>query len=70
MLAMIRQLGIPTLFFTLSAAETRWPELLVILMKTVRNKNITEAETSELDYKDKCELISKDPVTCYRYFHK
>jgi len=69
-LAMIRQLGIPTLFFTLSAAETRWKELLVILMKTVRNKVITEEETLDLDYKDKCELISKDPVTCARYFDK
>ena len=69
-LAMIRQIGIPTLFVTFSAAETRWKELLVILMKTVRNKDISEEETNELDYKDKCELISKDPVTCSRYFDK
>ena len=26
--AMVRQLGVPTFFLTLSAAETRWPELL------------------------------------------
>lgn len=32
-MAMVRQLGIPTLFVTLSAAEARWPELLVILKK-------------------------------------
>jgi hypothetical protein len=28
-LAMIRQLGQPNLFLTLSAAESKWPELLV-----------------------------------------
>lgn len=40
-LAMIRQYGIPTLFLTLSAAETKWQELLVILAKVVDGKDIT-----------------------------
>src|SRR5204863_4617658 len=33
--AMIRQLGPPTFFITLSPAETKWPELLVILKKVI-----------------------------------
>ena len=33
LMAMIRQLGVPTYFFTLSAAESRWAPLLVILYR-------------------------------------
>ena len=31
LMSMMRQLGCPTFFLTLSAAETKWPELLKIL---------------------------------------
>ena len=40
LLAMIRQFGLPTLFITLSAADTRWPELLVELSRIVDQKKI------------------------------
>ena len=66
--AMIRQLGSPTFFLTLSAAETRWAELLVILYKVLKNEEITEEQVSKLSYPEKCELIRSDPVTCTRYF--
>ena len=69
-MAMIRQLGIPTFFLTLSSAETRWNELLVILKKVLENKVISEEEASELDYREKCNLIRNDPVTCARYFDR
>ena len=65
---MIRQLGVPTIFLTLSAAETRWTELLVILDKVLENKDITEAEAKEMSYVQRCDLIRADPVTCARYF--
>jgi hypothetical protein len=67
-LAMIRQLGQPNLFLTLSAAESKWPELLVLLMKNIENITISEEEALELPYNKIAELISKDPVTCSRYF--
>lgn len=35
LLAIVRQFGGPTLFVTLSAAETKWPELIKFLKKTV-----------------------------------
>ena len=66
--AMIRQLGVPTFFLTLSAAETRWPELLIILAKVNRNVDMTEEEVSLLSFPEKCDLIRNDPVTCTRYF--
>ncbi|CAF4631979.1 unnamed protein product [Rotaria magnacalcarata] len=35
LLAMFRQLGCPTIFLTLSAAETKWSELIVILTQVL-----------------------------------
>jgi len=40
-LSMVRQFGLPIFFMTLSAAEKKWPELLVILPKTVDGIDIT-----------------------------
>jgi len=66
--AMIRQEGIPCLFITLSPAEARWPELLVVLKKVLGGKVISEEEASNLCNEEKAYLIRKDPVTCARYF--
>ncbi|XP_065214928.1 uncharacterized protein LOC135841724 [Planococcus citri] len=66
--AMIRQLGPALLFLTLSAAETRWLPLLVILKKVVDNETITEDEAEQLNYIERVRLINTDPVTCARYF--
>jgi len=66
--AMIRQLGIPTLFITLSAAEAHWPELLVILKKVLDGIDISEEQAANLSYEEKAYLIRQDPVTCSRYF--
>ncbi|XP_026470005.1 uncharacterized protein LOC113373956 [Ctenocephalides felis] len=69
LLAMIRQLGRPTFFLTLSAAESQWPELLKTLMKySEYNKNISLREAYALDHNTKTTLIRNDPVTCSRYF--
>ena len=68
LMAMIRQIGIPTFFLTLSAAETQWKELLVILKKVVDNEIISEEAAMDLEYEDKCDLIRKDPITTARYF--
>ncbi|XP_037811885.1 uncharacterized protein LOC119603786 [Lucilia sericata] len=67
-LAMIRQFGLPTFFITLSAAESQWPELLVILAKIVENKTISEEEAINYTTQQKYNLIRLDPITCSRYF--
>ena len=64
---MIRQLGIPTLFISLSAADTKWVELLQSIYISIHKK--TDAELDSMPWCDKCELISKDPATCARYFN-
>ena len=66
--AMIRQLGLPTWFMSLSAADTRWKDLLIILGQFVDHKTYTSDEIEEMDWEDKCRLIRSDPVTCSRYF--
>jgi hypothetical protein len=66
--AMVRQRGKCGFFITLSAAETKWTELLVMLMKIVKNQTITVQQATELTYEEKADLIRSDPVTCMRHF--
>ncbi|XP_035223419.1 uncharacterized protein LOC118196128 [Stegodyphus dumicola] len=66
-MAMIRQLGKPTLFLTVSAGEKIWPELLQCLSTLNMNKTISIEEALHLDDAEKSELVTRDPVTCARY---
>jgi len=67
-MALIRQFGLPTFFITLWAAETRWPELIVLLKRNVDRVEINEEEALNLQFREKARLIRTDPVTCARYF--
>ena len=67
--AMIRQLGIPTLFLSFSANDLHWSELIVTLGKLVDNADYTEAEaTDSLSWETRSRLVQSDPVTCVRHF--
>lgn len=68
LLAMIRQLGKPTLFLTLSVTESRWPELKAYLARINLNRKLTTEEALELNDYEKTNLIRNDPVTCAQYF--
>ena len=70
LMAMIRTLGIPTFFLTLSAAETRWPKLIVILVRVLEKREISQEEAEQISWEHKCNLIRKDLVTCARYFDR
>ena len=67
-MAMIRQLGLPTFFITLSAAETKWTELLVHLEKILNQRDITHEEAADMPFLQKSKLIQSDPITCARNF--
>ena len=67
-LAMLRQLGVPSLFVTFTAADTHWVEVLKMLSKTVHNKDLTDEEIEGLSWEQRAELIRKDPVTTARYY--
>lgn len=68
-LAMIRQLGLYHLFITLTSAETKWLESLIILKKTVDNEDVDEEYVSKMTFEEKARLIRSDPVTCASYFN-
>lgn len=74
MMAMLRQLGRPAFFVTLTAAEKNWPELVRTLYnfsnQNASNVKITVEEAMNLSDFEKSELISRDPVTCAEYFHR
>jgi len=70
-MAMVRQLGVPTLFFSLSAADTSWPALLRTLGVLVDNKTYTDQYIqNEMSFEDKCRLVSAHPIACSRYFNE
>ena len=66
--AMIRQLSLPTWFMSLSAADTRWTDLLKMLAKLNDGIDYSEKELENLSLQEKTKLVQKDPVTCSRYF--
>ena len=66
--AMIRQLSLPTWFMSLSAADTRWTDLLKMLAKLNDGIDYSETELERLTWPEKTKLVQKDPVTCSRYF--
>ena len=65
---MIRQIGTPTFFVTFSPSEANWFELIVVLMKVLKKKDITIAEAKNLPKKERLDLINQDPITVARYF--
>ena len=71
LMAMIRQIGIPTLdlFISLSAADTKWTELLQSTYIQIYKKTITHNKIELLPWTEKCKLISSDPGTCALYFN-
>ena len=65
---MIRQLSLPTWFMSLSAADTRWTDLLKMLAKLNNGVSYTDKDIEGLTWQEKTKLVQKDPVTCSRYF--
>ena len=64
--AMVKQLGIPTRFMTLSCADLRWPELFQIVART-QGKNLSE-EVEALSYNERCQMLNANPVVVAKNF--
>ena len=67
-MAMIRQLGIPSLFISLSAADTKWTNLLSSIQTLLTNKLCSNEEIEKMTWSQKCTLISSHPTACSQYF--
>ena len=66
-LAMVKQLGLPTFFMTLSCADLRWNELVDIITKLQGNE-ITEEEINRLSYFERTNILNNNPVLLARHF--
>ena len=64
---MIKQLGIPTFFMTLSYADLRWNELIEIIAK-LNSLNLTDDDIKYMCYQDRCDTLNKNPVLVARHF--
>ena len=65
--AMVKQLGIPTWFMTHSCADLRWPELFQIIARTKGN-NMTDQEVDALSYHERCSMLNLNPVIVAKHF--
>ena len=66
-LAMVKQLGIPTFFLALSFADLRWNELISIISK-LNGLNIPEEDVDQMSYHEKCDTVNKSSVLVARHF--
>ena len=66
-LAMVKQLGLPTYFMTLSCADLRWNELPSIISK-LNGLSLSDEEIREMDYFTRCGLLNSNPVLMARHF--
>ena len=66
-IAMVKQLGIPTWFMTLSCADLRWAELFQIIGRT-QGLNLTDKEIEGLTYNERCSMLNSNPVVVAKHF--
>ena len=58
---MVKQLGCPTFFMTLSSADLRWNELISIIAK-LDNPKLSEEDIEKILYHDRCKFLNSNPV--------
>ena len=66
-LAMIKQLGPPTWWLTLSCAHLRWKQIYKILSK-LNGKELTDEQIDQMSYKERCEMLNSYPVVVAKRF--
>ena len=66
-LAMVKQLGLPTFFITLSCADLQWNELLLIIAE-LRGEVLSEDSINEVDFFERCRYLNLNPVVLARHF--
>ena len=59
---------LPAWFMALSAADTRWTDLLRMLATLNDGIEYSEKEVNDLTWQEKTKLVQKDPFTCSKYF--
>ena len=65
-LAMVKQIGIPTYFWILSCADLKWKELSYFINRL--NLGLSDGELKPLSYQKRCILVNNNPVLLARHF--
>ena len=68
-MAMVSQIGLPTIFYSLTAVDTKWINLLILLGKLLDNETYTEGDTDKMTRAEKCILVSSHPAACASFFN-
>ena len=66
-LAMVKQLGLPTFFMTLSCANLRWNELISVIAE-LNGENLEEDDINNMDFFKRCHYLNLNPVVLARHF--
>ena len=66
-LAMVKQIGLPTFFMTLSCVDLQWLELPSIISK-LNGSNKSDEEIGQMDYEERCNILNSNPVLLARHF--
>ena len=66
-LAMVKQLGLPTFFMTLSCADLRWNELITIISK-LKGEDLSDEHIGSISYFECCRYLNHNPVLLARHF--
>ena len=66
-LAVVKQLGIPTFFMNLSFENLRWNELVEIISKLNR-LDFSDDVIKKMTYQERCNTMNKNPVLIARHF--
>ena len=67
-LGMIRQLGLPTWFLTLSAADMQWPDVIQTIARQY-GTILSDDDVKGMSFEDKSKWLRQNPVTAARHFH-
>ncbi|XP_071953105.1 uncharacterized protein [Antedon mediterranea] len=66
-LAMVRQLGIPTWFFTVSAADMQWADVIQTIARQY-GTTLSDDDVRNLSFADRTMWLRSNPVTAARQF--
>ena len=64
---MVKQLGCPTFFLTLSCADLKWNELVEIISK-LNSLGLTKENVEGLNYLQRCNILNSNAVLLARHF--
>lgn len=71
-LGMIRQLGIPTWFLTLSGADMQWPDVIQTIARQygtmLSDEDVNDEDVKTMSFEEKSNWLRQNPVTPDRHF--